>query len=278
MLEQLWLFHCGWVRVPRSLIVAHAANDLPRLPFLCALAYHSDYGPILVDAPFGPEGPANVGALVATLLRGVGLKFEREWSVVPRVEQLGFRPSEVGHILMTHLHADHTGGMKQLGHAHFHITRSEWELASHIGPLDALRHGYQPDDFRAMRNRIERLDDPPPIGEDPAGLDVFGDGSIEAVGLPGHSVGHVGYRFNFADGRTVFHLGDAAFTTAMVTERDRFGPLSRSFAYDLGQARQTLQDLRLYYDDHPDELLVCSHDFAWGERCLDGPIPLHGQF
>jgi glyoxylase-like metal-dependent hydrolase (beta-lactamase superfamily II) len=275
MLEQLWLFHCGWIRVPKPAFVAGAPMSFPRLPMLAAVAYHTEHGPILIDAPFGHEGPSNVGALLGLFVRTAGFKFEDEWSIVPRLEQLGFRTSEVHHILMTHLHADHTGGMKELGHARFHIARSEWEFPLSLTPFTALREGYQPDDFRAMRNRIELFDDPAPLADDPTGLDIFGDGSIHAVGLPGHSVGHVGYRLTFDDGRKVFLVGDAAFSIEHVIERRGLGPMARSFGYDVAQAADTLRSLRLYNDEHPDEVIVPSHDFAWGERCLDGPTPLH---
>lgn len=275
MLEQLWLFHSGWMRVPRSAFVAGAALSFPRLPMLAALAYHTEHGPILIDAPFGHEGPANAGSLLGALARTAGFQFEDEWSIVPRLEQLGFRPSEVHHILMTHLHVDHTGGMKELGHAHFHVSRTEWEFPLSLKPLAALREGYALDDFRAMRNRVELFDDPKPLQDDPDGLDIFGDGSIRAVGLPGHTPGHVGYRLIFDDGRRVFLVGDAAYCIEHVIERRGLGPMARRFGWDVDQAGQTLRSLRLYHDEHPDEVIVPSHDFEWGERCLDGPTPLH---
>ncbi len=275
MLEQLWLFHCGWIRVPRPAVVAGAPMSFPRMPMLAALAYHTEHGPILIDAPFGHEGPSNAGTLLGAAVRGMGLHFEDDWSVVPRIEQLGFRPSEVHHILMTHLHWDHTGGMKELGHAHFHVSRSEWELAVDVTPFSPLRASYQPDDFRAMRNRVELIDDPLPLGEDPVGHDVFGDGSFCAVGLPGHSIGHMGYRLRFDDGRRLFLVGDAAFCVEHVLERRALGAFPRRAAYSLEQTEETLRALRLYHDAHPDEVIIPSHDFEWGERCLDGPTPLH---
>ncbi len=280
MIEQLWLFHCGWIRVPRSAIVAGANISFPRMPMLAALAFHTEHGPILIDAPFGHEGPSNSGSIIGATLRMAGWKFENEWSIVPRLEQLGFRPSEIHHILMTHLHWDHTGGMKELGHARFHISRSEWEFATDLTPLDAMKRGYQPDDFRAMRNRVELIDDPlaigeMPVGEELTGVDLFGDGSIRAVGLPGHTIGHLGYRLTLGDGRTVFLVGDAAYCVEHIIERRSLGPMPRGLAYSLEQAEATLRALRLYHDQHPDHVMVPAHDFEWGERCLDGPTALH---
>jgi N-acyl homoserine lactone hydrolase len=275
MLEQLWLFHCGYIRLPRSLVIADEPLGFPRMPMLCALAYHSERGPILIDAPFGHEGPSNAGDVLGAGLRLAGWRFEDAWSMVPRVEQLGFRTSEIHHILMTHLHWDHTGGMKELGHARFHVARSEWEFALDKPPMAALRAGYQVDDFRAMQNRVELFDDPLPVAEDADGVDLFGDGTICAVGLPGHSIGHVGYRLRLADGRRVFLVGDAAFCVDHVIERRSLGMLPRRAAFSLAQAEQTLRELRLYHDAHPDEVIIPSHDFEWGDRCMGGPTALH---
>lgn len=275
MIEQFWLFHCGWFRVARGVTEKGGGFEMTRLPFLAAVAYHPEHGPIVIDAPFGHEGPTNAGEVFGSFLRRAGQKFKPEWGIVPRIEQLGFRPSEVDHILMTHLHWDHTGGMKELAHARFRISGLEWDHATRLGTMDSMRSGYALGDFRALGSRVVRLD-LGVGGEVDRGFDVFGDGSIEAVPLPGHSPGHVGYRFHLTDGRKVFFIGDAAFSVRQVTEDVEMGFFPRLAAWSVPEAKTTLQRLRAWHRaGGGDEVLVCSHDFGWGESCLDGPIPLH---
>lgn len=275
MIEQFWLFHCGWFRAPRGAFEKGGGFDLARLPFLAAVAYHSERGPIVVDAPFGHEGPTNAGEVVGSFLRKAGQKFKPEWGIVPRIEQLGFRASEVDDILVTHLHWDHAGGMKQLAHANFWVSGIEWDHATSLAPVEAVRAGYVQADFRALQSRVRRLE----LAEEhdvAGGYDVFGDGSVEAVPLPGHTPGHVGYRFHLTDGRKVFFLADATFTTAQITENVEFGMFPRIAAWDVETARDTVAVLRdWWHEDNPDEILITSHDFAWGDACLDGPTPLH---
>jgi glyoxylase-like metal-dependent hydrolase (beta-lactamase superfamily II) len=130
-------------------------------------------------------------------------------------------------------------------------------------------------DFRALNSRVRRLDlsEEVDIG---GGLDVFGDGSVEAVSLPGHSVGHVGYRFHLTNGRTIFFVGDVAFTISQITESRDFGIFPRVAAADTDLARATLSRLREWWRrEGRDQILICSHDFEWGEECMDGPTPLH---
>lgn len=275
MIEQFWLFHCGWFRVPRGAILKGGGFEPTRLPFLSAVAYHRDRGPIVIDAPFGHEGPANVGEVFGSFLRGAGQKFRREWAIVPRVEQLGFRPSEVDDILVTHLHWDHTGGMKALAHANFWMDRTEWDHANSFTPSEALRQGYVPSDYRALGPRVRRLELNDEVHLE-GGFDVFGDGSVQAVPLRGHSPGHTGYRFHLTDGRKIFFVGDAVFSITQITEGRELGIFPRLVASDLDAARLTIARLRDFHRTvGGDQVLVSAHDFDWIDRCADGPIPLH---
>lgn len=276
MIEQFWLFHCGWFRVPRGAFEKGTGFELVRMPFLSAVAYHSERGPIVIDAPFGHEGPANAGEVIGSFLRKAGQKFKREWAIIPRIEQLGFRPAEIDDVLVTHLHWDHTGGLKELAHATFWLDVREWDYAMSLGAADAIRAGYAVSDFRALSSRIRRLDLTDEVDVS-GGFDVFGDGSVQAVPLRGHSPGHVGYRFHLADGRKVFFVADAVFTIPQITEQRDFGIFPRIAASDADTARLTMWRLRDWYrtGGADDEILISSHDFDWGERCLDGPVALH---
>jgi N-acyl homoserine lactone hydrolase len=277
MIDQFWIFHCGWMRAPRAVFFDSPSYDLIHLPFMSAVAFHRDHGPILVDAPYGLEGPKNVGAMLDLLLRRGGMRFEEQWSIVPRLEQLGFRAADVSHILMTHLHYDHTGGMKTLCHADFHASMTEWDFAVSLPPRRARIKGYVPEDYRAIRPRMNLVEEVPLIGDDVQGVDVLGDGSIEMIALPGHTIGQVGYRFNMTDGRRIFHVGDAAFSLDQIKAGINFGFFPRKVAYDLEQAVSTLEALRAYHRANPDDVLVSSHDSALGEECLAGPVHLRAS-
>ncbi len=273
MIDRIWLFHCGWIAVPRPLFEVGQPWEYPRMPFMGAVAEHRERGPILVDAPFGGEGPANVGRMTAGLLGMLGLEFQSEWSTVGRLEQIGYSASEVDDVLMTHLHVDHTGGLGSLADATtIHATDLEWEYARGQSSLIGKTRGYAPGDYRPLADRIETFEMPAELGAETDHHDVFGDGSVHAVGLPGHTVGHVGYRFEMTDGRQVLHVGDTAFTIPHVTDQRELGRFPRSFAYDVPRAEESLRALRRYHEAHPEEVLVNAHDFELGERCLDGPI------
>jgi glyoxylase-like metal-dependent hydrolase (beta-lactamase superfamily II) len=271
-IEQFWVFHCGYSKIPRWMIVEGGGRQEIKLPFLAALAVHPEHGPILIDAPFGTEGPSNVGEFLGGVLRKIGVVFKDEWAVIPRIERLGFRASEVNHVLMTHMHFDHTGGMKSLGHASFHINRDEWVAATSMSAFAARTKGYVVEDYRALTSRVEKLDLSGATIE--KGVDVFGDGSIEAVPLPGHSAGHTGWRIRLAD-REIFYVGDAAFSVGHITQNQELGIFPKIAADSKKIAGQTLEKLRWWHRDHPDVEILTSHDVDLGQACMNGPLGVH---
>ncbi|MEZ4460959.1 MAG: MBL fold metallo-hydrolase [bacterium] len=271
-IEQFWLFHCGYAKIPKFLFEKGGGSRQGKLPMMAALLVHDELGPVLIDAPFGPEGPSNTGELLGAILRRTGVVFKPEWAIVPRIEQLGFRASEINHVLMTHLHFDHTGGMKSVAHARFHIDRDEWMSASGMKPLEAARAGYVVGDFRALAPRIEKMDLSQATIE--SGFDVFGDGTVEAVPLRGHSIGHTGFRCRVGDAE-IFYVGDAVYAYSQIAKPRGFSPFAKSAAYDLNQASETAEGLRTWFGQHPDAVFANAHDFDLGESCMGGPRALH---
>lgn len=273
MFDDLRIFHCGYVHVPETAVDPKGSTSkLIKLPFMAVAAFHREHGLILVDAPYGHDGPRNLGILAGGLLGATAQRFELGWSIIPRIEQMGWRASEVNHVVMTHLHYDHTGGMKELGHAKFHVSQTEWIHAMGLGRWKGLLQGYAVKDFRALAPRVSTFPTPERYSREHAGHDLLGDGSLRAISLPGHSPGHTGYIFEMVDGRKIFFLGDAVFQTAQVTDHVGFGAMPRAISSDMNAALFTLAELQRYWEENEDILLLCSHDPVIGEQVMNGPI------
>ncbi|HQT94516.1 MAG: MBL fold hydrolase [Acidobacteria bacterium 21-70-11] len=145
---------------------------------IAAFLIRSSAGPVLVES-----GPASTyGALEAALRRA------------------GVEPSEVGHVLLTHIHLDHAG--------------AAWRLASlgaqvHVHPAGAP-HLQDPSKLLASARKIYREQMDPLWGAlEPIPAERirpladgevlrFGDVAIEALFTPGHAVHHVAFRLDGA--------------------------------------------------------------------------------
>jgi N-acyl homoserine lactone hydrolase len=273
MIKRFWLAQCAYMTVPRRAIVANGGWGLVRLPMLFGILEHDELGPVVIDAPYGHEGPLNAGYMTGSVLLRTGFEFRQSWSVVGRLEELGFRAADVSTILMTHLHHDHTGAMKSLAHARFIVSRDEWESAVQHRGARALGSGYVRTDFGSLSRQMEIKDDIPHLADSSTGMDIFGDGSVEMFFLPGHSPGHCGFRLHMESGRSLFFCGDAAFTVAQIRGEEGLGLFPRTIATSLGGVEVSLRALRRHLRDNPEDTPITSHDFELGGQCIEcGPV------
>src|SRR3712207_2052230 len=110
-----------------------AAVRPPRVRLAC-LAFvirHPDEGVVLVDTGFHADAARSVrgdfGLPMGLLF--AGLKPAPE-PFDAQLRALGVEPQEVRRVVMTHLHVDHTSGMRLLPNAEFTCAREEWTAAT----------------------------------------------------------------------------------------------------------------------------------------------------
>jgi N-acyl homoserine lactone hydrolase len=185
-----------------------------------------------------------------------------------QLRSLGVEPDDVERVVMTHLHVDHTSGMRLLPKATFICTRREWRAAH--GRLAAI-NGYVAHHLPPTPRM--KLVDLEAEGEPYAGfdhtLDMFGDGTLRLVFTPGHTDGHQSLLVKLDTGQEVFVVGDAAYTLRSIREE-----LLPMLTADDQASRRTLGRLAAFARERPEVSLVPTHDpDAW--RTLQPATALH---
>jgi glyoxylase-like metal-dependent hydrolase (beta-lactamase superfamily II) len=158
---------------------------------------------------------------------------------------------------MTHLHADHTGGMPLLPNAEFVIDRREWAAVTNRNPLLNGSTGSHLPPAERVRE-IDFARDGTGHGPFSRALDLFEDWSVRLLSTPGHSPGHLSVLLHGAD-RDVLVVGDAAYTSESI--RHQLLPL---FSVDTVRYRASLSQIKSYAEAEPDAIVIPTHDpDAW---------------
>jgi N-acyl homoserine lactone hydrolase len=207
------------------------------------------YGAFFSDTFQYPRGPKNIVGSCYLIKHGdrymlwdtgltdelVGRPFDNETqtltvrrSLVDQLAQINVRPADIGTIGISHWHFDHTGQAGRFPQARLLMGRGDIELLRRTPPVD-------PDSVRAMAHWLTGTGRLEPIDGD---HDVFGDGRVVMLDLPGHTPGHYALLVRLASG-PVLLSGDLYHFTEQVENRgvppfnhDRADTLASMDRYD----------------------------------------------
>lgn len=156
---------------------------------------HPRHGWVLIDTGYGTSFATASREWPRCLYRWITPVVARE----PAAEILrahGIAPENIRHIVLTHFHADHIGGAREFPGATFHYA------AEALAPLLALssfaqtRHAFLPaqlpEDFAARAATVSLAQFRPDPATGFPGHDLFRDGLLILLNLPGHAPGHLG--------------------------------------------------------------------------------------
>jgi glyoxylase-like metal-dependent hydrolase (beta-lactamase superfamily II) len=111
-----------------------------------SLLVDTDQGLVLVDTGLGLHDHESPSRLVKFYRFDFGIPYAPERTALRQVESLGIPPEAIRHIVLTHLHFDHAGGLPDFPWAKVHLHRREYEARLH--PKTWIeRFAYDPQDF-----------------------------------------------------------------------------------------------------------------------------------
>ena len=164
-------------------------------------------------------------------------------TVGPQLASSGFDPTEIHHVIVTHLHFDHVGGLVELPNARLVVQSAEW--AARDDELPVSIGAYNPDDIAHGHDRLEVDGD----------HDLFGDGTITCLLTDGHTAGHQSVRVRTAQGTFVI-CGDCCYLRRTLTNEHLppFGvDRDRQLAAVRRMARERINGAALIFGHDPEQ-------------------------
>lgn len=177
-------------------------------------------------------------------------------TVVDALHEINIDPAEIAHVIVTHLHFDHAGGLTHLDdageavcsfpNATVHVQRTEWEDA--LANKSTMTRTYLRNHLDPIRGRINCVDG---HAEPVTGITVWP--------MPGHTWGQQAVRFHDDQGIVCFP-GDVMPTVNHVNAAFSMGYDMEPYTNMLSKAallqQAAAEDWRIALDHEPGEAVV----------------------
>ena len=207
-------------------------------------------GKVLFDTGNALETVNNKQEHWGAILAAYDVVMSKEQWCVNAVRALGYKPEDITHVILSHLHLDHAGGVGQFPNAQYIVQKAE------------LHYAYVPDSF--MRGAYIRKDFDRPVNwfflngweDDP--FDLFGDGSIVTCFTPGHTPGHQSLMLSLPKSGKIFLTADACYTMENLEKN-----ILPGLAWNFGECERTMQRIRHLRDETGATVLVSHDPAAW---------------
>lgn len=173
---RLYVFDCGAIDVADVSMFSPGVDQgkSKHLTDSCYLVAHPK-GTLIWDTGFSDDlAKQKDGAKI-----GEAFHIYLKQPLAGQLKKIGYRPSDITYLGLSHMHFDHTGNVNLFPHAHLLMQKEEYAAA--LGP-DAAKLNYDPATYPNLaKNPVTQLE-----GDN----DVFGDGSVIIKRAVGHTPGH----------------------------------------------------------------------------------------
>ena len=199
-------------------------------------------GLILVDTGWhrdmSPEGVYDKAAQIKSL--GSRVLYNVNQGQIPlgeavdeQLATMGIKPADLDYVLLTHLDCDHANGLRAVKNAkHIIVAQEELDCARKNGFIRYKKKWWEGVDLQTIEwNGTE--------GPAQKSFDLFGDGSIKMINIPGHCDGLCAVKITREDGRYVLLFSDGGYATKSWKEM-----ITSGVSLDKEMQRKSLQWIR----------------------------------
>lgn len=239
---KMHLLSGGRIRMRKAVYLPDAdRSETIEMPVTCVLLRHPQ-GNVLFDTGCHPSVPENPEARWGGLVKLMVPIMQSGDNVVNSLSCIGLKPDDIDMVVCSHLHPDHCGCNEFFKRATFAIHAKELEAAR---APDAEKSGYLAAEW----------EQPMPIDQIADERDLFGDGCIVLLPMPGHTAGTMAALVTLERSGKFFLASD---TVAIRATLDR--DIIPRNTWNADALAKSLMEVRRI--EAQGATIVCSHDDA----------------
>lgn len=241
---KLWALDAPKLDIPAANMVPFAEGRVT-IPCPAYLIQH-ERGLVLFDTSLTPLACDDPVAVYGDALEHISVFYEPEQKLEYQLNALGYSTGDVTHVITSHSHFDHVGGLYLFPDARHFIGENE------------IRYAFWPDP--PGENFFSGAPFEPLRGKDwtyipqHVDYDIFGDNSVVILSMPGHTPGNLSLLVRLPSGRNVILTGDTAHLRHSLHDLTP-GP----FDWNSRMAVDALRRLRMLRDSNQATVII-AHD------------------
>ena len=249
----LSVIECGKMKSKQSFVFLGGSWSADYYSGMAAVLIRHPKATLLFDAGFGAnvdEHFKNAPRLMRALT-----SYDKETNAASQLQEHGIAPAQINSIILSHGHWDHISGAEDFPDAEVLLSKAEED---HIRTLPAseliaqMRGRLKLRSFDFIGGAYENFD---------RSFDLFSDGSLVLVPLPGHTPGSIGLFVNLHSGKRFFFIGDLTWAIEGVTLPAERPWISRKLVdQDEDQVRRSIVKVHQLLARRPDLVIVPAHD------------------
>lgn len=260
---KLFLNYAGYCFANEKHAIQGGENKPVKFNALYGLILHPEKGWILFDTGYAErfyDVTKNFPNKIYAKITKVFVKTEDE--IQWQLNSFGIKVSDIKHVIISHFHADHIGGLKDFNNAQFYCSRPAYKqmknMPSFLGVTKGILKDLIPADFDSRLRFIEDIALPNHDEIFGVKYDLWGDTSMYIYDLPGHAAGQIGMQVQTTK-NNYFLVSDACWYKKSFEEMCPAHPIT-SIVFDSWKAyMSSLKKLHLLHIQSPQIIIVPTH-------------------
>lgn len=247
-------------------------KDRVKLPINVYAIEHVD-GLVLFDAGADPRVVTDPNYWPTPLTK-LFMRNIFDWEITPQdnlaaqLERAGYSAADVSKVVISHMHADHVGGIREVLQANLYVASDAWEHMLGRYPYREMVLRRDIAILGAKWNEIAfKPTDDPALAPFTESFDLMGDGSMVVLPTPGHMPGAVSMLIRRGDDAPLLLVGDLTYAQELL-EQDKTPATG-----DTKVLLESFAKVRALQETMPDLIILPAHDLQAANKLRRSVAP-----